>query len=182
MSQFKSVRIGEVRRALVACAAQIPIGSRSGGGYSIDKPPARRSCWNDGSGGRAGVAVAGLSHCGDFQTKGAANRGEPLSAAAVGCARAQASAASFERRRSALLGPGKPMAQRLASSVADCETGNSSGLAASGLDGVLEGGDPPTKQEVAARDPGRASPFAKHCGVARVCPGRNQGRRQAVDG
>jgi hypothetical protein len=31
MSQFKSVRIGEVRRALVACAAQIPIGSRSGG-------------------------------------------------------------------------------------------------------------------------------------------------------
>jgi len=44
----------------------------------------------------------GLSHCGDFQAKGAANRGKPLSAAAVGCAAAVASAASLERRRSAL--------------------------------------------------------------------------------
>jgi hypothetical protein len=43
-----------------------------------------------------------------------------------------------ELRRSALLDPGKPMVQRLAASVADCETGNSSGLAASGLEGVLE--------------------------------------------
>ena len=33
---------------------------------------------------------------------------------------------------------GKPMVQRLAASVADCETGNSSGLAASWLEGVLE--------------------------------------------
>jgi hypothetical protein len=32
----------------------------------------------------------------------------------------------------------RPMVQRLASSVADCETGNSSALAASGLEGVLE--------------------------------------------
>jgi hypothetical protein len=88
--------------------------------------------------GCAGVAVAGLSHCGDFQAEGAANRGKPLSAAAVGCAAAAASAASLERRRSALLDPGKPMVQRLAASVADCETGNSSGLAASGLEGVLE--------------------------------------------
>jgi hypothetical protein len=43
-----------------------------------------------------------------------------------------------ELRRSALLDPGKPMVQRLAACVADCETGNSSGLAASGLEGVLE--------------------------------------------
>jgi hypothetical protein len=84
------------------------------------------------------VAGAGLSYCGDFQAKGAANRGKPLSAAAVGCAAAAASAASLERRRSALLDPGKPMVQRLAVSLADCETGNSSGLAASGLEGVLE--------------------------------------------
>jgi hypothetical protein len=82
--------------------------------------------------------VAGLGHCGDFQAKGAANRRKPLSAAAVGCAAAAASAASLDRRRSALLDPGKPMVQRLASSVADCETGNSSGLAANGLEGVLE--------------------------------------------
>ena len=61
-----------------------------------------------------------------------------LSAPAVGCAAAAASAASLERRRSALLDPGKPMVQRLAASVADCQTGNSSGLAASGLEGVLE--------------------------------------------
>jgi hypothetical protein len=32
---------------------------------------------------------------------------------------------SLERRRSALLDSGKPMVQRLAASVADCETGNS---------------------------------------------------------
>src|ERR1700751_4317589 len=88
--------------------------------------------------GGAGVAVAGLSHCGDFPAEGAASRGDPLSAAAVGGAAAAASAASLERRRSALLDPGKPMVQRLAASVADCETGNSSGLAASGLQGVLE--------------------------------------------
>src|ERR1700747_506078 len=85
--------------------------------------------------GCAGVAVAGLSHCGDFQAKGAANRGEPLSAAAVGCAAAAASAASLEPRRSALLDPGKPMVWRLGESVADCETGNSSALAASGFEG-----------------------------------------------
>ena len=90
-----------------------------------------------GAGG-AGVAVAGLNLCGDFQAKGAASRGEPLSAAAVGCAAAAASAASIERRRSALLDPDKPMVQQLAASVADCETGNSSGLAASRLEGVLE--------------------------------------------
>ena len=36
------------------------------------------------------------------------------------------------------LDPGKPMVLRLAPSVADCETGNSSGLAARGLEGVLE--------------------------------------------
>ena len=46
--------------------------------YRIDKSPALRSCWNEGGGG-AGVAVADLSHCGDFQAKGAANRGKPLS-------------------------------------------------------------------------------------------------------
>jgi hypothetical protein len=106
-------------------------------GYRIDKSLARRSCWNEGGGG-AGVAVAGLSHCGDFQAKGAANRGKPLSAAAVDCAAAPASAASLERHRSAFLDPGKPMVQRLASSVADCETGNRSGLATSGLEGVLD--------------------------------------------
>ena len=43
-----------------------------------------------------------------------------------------------ELRRSALLDPGKPMVQQLAASVADCETGNSSGLAAGRLEGVLE--------------------------------------------
>jgi hypothetical protein len=42
------------------------------------------------------------------------------------------------RLSDALLDPGKPMVQRLAASVADCETGNSSGLAANGLEGVLE--------------------------------------------
>ena len=89
--------------------------------------------------GALGVAVAGLSNCGHFQAKGAANRGKPLSAAAVDCAAAAASAASLARRRSALLDRGKPMVHCLASSVADCETGNSSGLAASGLEGVLEG-------------------------------------------
>jgi hypothetical protein len=36
------------------------------------------------------------------------------------------------------LDPGKPMVQRLAASVADCETGNSSGVAVRGLEGVLE--------------------------------------------
>jgi hypothetical protein len=92
-------------------------------------------------GALAGMMAAGVRRCcdcGDFQAEGAANRGKPLSAAAVGCAAAAASAASLERRRSALLDPGKPMVQRLAASVADCETGNSSGLAASGLEGVLE--------------------------------------------
>jgi hypothetical protein len=59
--------------------------------------------------GALGVAFAGLSHCGHFQAKGAANRGKPLSAAAVDCAAAAASAASVARRRSALLDPGKPM-------------------------------------------------------------------------
>ena len=88
--------------------------------------------------GALGVAVASLSHCGRFQAKGAANSGKPLSAAAVDCAAAAASATSLERHRSALLDPGKPMVQRLAASVADCETGNSSGLAASGLERVLE--------------------------------------------
>src|SRR5262249_55969187 len=58
------------------------------------------------------------SHCGDFQAEDAANRGKPLSAAAVGCTAAAASAGSLERRRSALLDPGKPMVQRLAASVA----------------------------------------------------------------
>jgi hypothetical protein len=73
-----------------------------------------------------------------FQTEGVARRGKSLSAAAVDCAATAASAAWLERRRSALLDPGKPMVQRLASAVADCETGNSSGLAASGLEGALE--------------------------------------------
>jgi hypothetical protein len=41
--------------------------------YSIDKSPARRSCWNDGGGG-AGVAVADFSHWRDFQAKGAVVR------------------------------------------------------------------------------------------------------------
>ena len=59
--------------------------------------------------GALGVAVADLSHCGNFEAKGAANRGKPLSAAAADCAAAAASAASLARRRSALLDPGKPM-------------------------------------------------------------------------
>ena len=75
--------------------------------------------------GALAVGVAGLSHCGHFQAKGAADNGKPLSAAAVDCAAAAASAASLAQRRSALLDPGKPMVQRLAASVADCETGNS---------------------------------------------------------
>jgi hypothetical protein len=36
--------------------------------------------------GALGVTVAGLSHCGNFEAKGAANRGKPLSAAAADCA------------------------------------------------------------------------------------------------
>jgi hypothetical protein len=64
--------------------------------------------------GGAGVAIAGLSHWGNLQTKGAANRGKPLSAPAVSGAAASASAASSERRRSALLDSGKSMVQRLA--------------------------------------------------------------------
>jgi hypothetical protein len=79
----------------------------------IDNSSARRSCWNEGGGG-AGVAIAGLSHWGNFQAKGAANRGKPLSAPAVSGAAASASEASPERRRSALLDSGKSMVQRLA--------------------------------------------------------------------
>jgi hypothetical protein len=94
-------------------------------------------CWNDGGGG-TGVAVADLSHCGNFQAKGTANRGKPMSTSAVGGAAASASTALPERRRSTLLDSGKSMVQRLASSVADRQTGNSSGLAASRLEGVLE--------------------------------------------
>jgi hypothetical protein len=44
------------------------------------------------TGGGAGVAIAGLSHCGNFQAKGTANRCKPA-----------ASAASPERGRSTLL-------------------------------------------------------------------------------
>src|SRR5215469_6375582 len=74
--------------------------------YSIDKSPALAGKM---AAGALGVAVAGLSHCGHFQAKGAANRGKPLSAAAVDCAAAAASAASLARRRSALLDRGKPI-------------------------------------------------------------------------
>jgi hypothetical protein len=48
-------------------------------GLSFAKSPARRCCWND-SGGGAGVAIAGLNYWGNFQAKGTANRGKPLSA------------------------------------------------------------------------------------------------------
>ena len=48
------------------------------------------------------------------------------------------------------------MVQRLAASIADCETGNSSGLAARGWRRT-GGGDPLIKQEVAARRSRRAS-------------------------
>jgi hypothetical protein len=51
MSQFKSVRIGEVRRAL------------------IDKPPARRSCWNDGSGGAQVLRLLVLAIAAIFRPK-----------------------------------------------------------------------------------------------------------------
>ena len=92
-----------------------PIDTRVGrkyrpGGLGIDKSPVRRSCWNDGGGG-AGVAIADLSHCGDFQAKVAANRGKPLSAPAVSGAAASASAAVPEKRRSALLDSGAPVAE-----------------------------------------------------------------------
>ena len=80
------------------------------GGLGIDKSPVRRSCWNDGGGG-AGVAIVDLSHCVDFQAKVAANRGKPLSAPAVSGAAASASAAVPEKRRSALLDSGAPVAE-----------------------------------------------------------------------
>jgi hypothetical protein len=121
-------------RGAVACGAQIPIWRV----YSIDKSPARRSCWNDGGRGAQVLRLLVLVIAAIFRPKALLIAENLLSAAAVGCAAAAASAASLERRRSALLDPGKPMVQRLAASVADCETGNSSGLAASGLEGVLE--------------------------------------------
>src|SRR6516165_10110845 len=96
------------------CEGEPPVGRKyRSGGLGIDKWPVRRSCWNDGGGG-AGVAIADLSHCGDFQAKVAANRGKPLSAPAVSGAAASASAAVPEKRRSALLDSGKSMVQRLA--------------------------------------------------------------------
>jgi hypothetical protein len=122
----------------------------------VDKSAVRPSCWNDGGGG-AGVAIADLSHCGDFQAKGAANRGKPLSAPAVSGAAASASAALPEKRRSELLDSGKSMVQRLASSVADCETGNSSGLAANRLEGVLEVAVLPSTKGWSPDDQERAS-------------------------
>ena len=64
--------------------------------------------------GGAGVAIIGLCQWGNFQAKGAANRGKPLSAPAVSGAAASASAAALERRRSTLLDSGKSMVQRLA--------------------------------------------------------------------
>jgi hypothetical protein len=94
------------------CGAQILIRGRSGR-LGIDKSPARRSCWDSGGRG-AGIAIAGLSHWGNLQAKGAANRGKPLSTPAVSGAAASASAASPERRRSALLDSRKSMVQRLA--------------------------------------------------------------------
>src|ERR1700758_1053258 len=49
------------------------------------------------------------------------------------------------------------MVQRLASSVADCETGNSSRLAARGLEGVLEVAIFWSSEGGSPDDPGRAS-------------------------
>jgi hypothetical protein len=49
------------------------------------------------------------------------------------------------------------MVQRLAASVADCETGNSSGLAASGLEGVREVAIFSSSKRWSPGDPGRAS-------------------------
>jgi hypothetical protein len=59
--------------------------------------------------------------------------------------------ASLERRRSALLDPGKPMVQRLAASVADCETGNSFWAGSERVGGRTGDGDPLIKKQVVAQ-------------------------------
>ena len=91
-----------------SCGAQIPVRGRSGGFIALTSRR-RGALAGMMAAGALGVAVAGLSHCGHFQAKGAANSGKPLSAAAVDCAAAAASATSLARRRSALLDPGKSM-------------------------------------------------------------------------
>jgi hypothetical protein len=118
--------------------AQIPIRRRSGRFIALtSRQRGARSCWNDGSGGPLLLRLPVLAIAAIFRPKVLLIAEKPLSAATVGCAAAASSAASLERRRSALLDPGKPMVLRLASSVADCETANSSELAASWLEGVL---------------------------------------------
>ena len=54
------------------------------------------------AGGVAGVPISGFGHYGNFQAKGATDRGEPLSAPAIVGAAAPSSATTPEQRRSAL--------------------------------------------------------------------------------
>ena len=63
-------------------AQQIPVRGRSGGFIALTSRR-RGALAGMMAAGALGVAVAGLSHCGHFQAKGVANRGKPLSAAAV---------------------------------------------------------------------------------------------------
>jgi hypothetical protein len=95
------LRVAEIHKH---CGGQISVRGRSGGFIALTSCR-RGALAGMMAAGALGFAVAGLSHCSHFQAKGAANRAKPLSAAAVDCAAAAASA----RRRSALLDPGKPM-------------------------------------------------------------------------
>src|ERR1700745_959820 len=52
---------------LYRCGAQIPIRRV----YSIDKSPARRSCWNDGGGGAQGLRLLVLAIAAIFRAKAA---------------------------------------------------------------------------------------------------------------
>ena len=59
-----------------SCGAQTPVRGRSGGFIALTSRR-RGALAGMMAAGALGVAVAGLSHCGHFQAKGAANRGKP---------------------------------------------------------------------------------------------------------
>jgi hypothetical protein len=115
------------------CGAQIPIRRF----YSIDKSPARRSCWNDGGGGAQVLRLLVLAIAAIFRPKA-------LLIAENLCLRQQLVVLQRRHPRPRLSDADRRfwiLASRWFGDwgiVADCETGNSSALAASGLEGVLE--------------------------------------------
>jgi hypothetical protein len=68
--------VGRRSRSRETCGAQIPVPGRSGGSIALTSRR-RGALAGMMAAGASGVAVAGLSHCGHFQAKGAANRGKP---------------------------------------------------------------------------------------------------------